>query len=246
MFAIPENWSELTPRERQEARFNSWMGAEIEFASPEAEQGYKQRLQMIKDAIQLKKPERVRVIPWWGVYPAEYGGITVEEAMYDYEKLGMAWKKFNADFMPDAVVTAALVGPGKALDILDYKLYHWPGHGTPPNRSYQCIEGEYMSADEYDLLIADPTNYFMRFYLPRILRALGLWQMLPPLTDILELPFVGLSLIAVGDPDVQQAFKAYLEAGQATMEWISAIGPIDGESIATLGLPASIGGSTMQ
>ncbi|MGD9100568.1 MAG: uroporphyrinogen decarboxylase, partial [Anaerolineae bacterium] len=186
MFAISENWSELTPKERQEARLNSWVSAQIEFASPEAEQGYRQRTQMIKDVIQLKKPERVPIIPWWGVYPAEYAGITVEEAMYDYEKLGMAWKKFNADFMPDGLVSAALVGPGKVLDMLDYKVYHWPGHGTPSNTSYQCIEDEYMTADEYDVLIADPTNYFLRFYLPRVFGALGPWQMIGALTDITE------------------------------------------------------------
>lgn len=241
MFTKPENWSKLTPKEKMEARFESWMSLNIEFASPETKQAYKQRVQMIKDVTQLKKPERVPVIPWFGVYPAEYGGITVEEAMYDYDKLGMAWKKFNADFLPDGLVTASLIGPGKVFDILDYKLYRWPGHGTPPDTSYQCVEGEYMTADEYDLLITDPSNYFMRFYLPRIFGALGAWQMLGPFTDILELPFVGLGLIPTGIPDVQQAFKRFLEAGQATMEWISAVGPIDGESIATLGLPNIIG-----
>jgi len=244
MFAIPENWNKLTPKEKQEARLNSWVSAKIEFASSEAEQGYRKRAQMVKDVVQLKKPERVPVIPWWGVYPAEYAGITVQEAMYDYEKLGMAWKKFNRDFMPDALVSAALIGPGKVFDMLDYKLYRWPGHGTPPTTSYQCIEGEYMTADEYDLLITDPSNYFMRLYLPRVLGALGPWQMLGPWTDIVELPFVGLSLIPVGIPPVQQAFKTFLEAGQAVMEWISAVGPIEGESIAVLGLPSTIGAFT--
>ncbi len=144
------------------------------------------------------------------------------------EQLGRAWKKFNADFENDGLVTCSLVGPGKVFDILDYKLYNWPGHGTPPNTSYQCVEGEYMTGDEYDLLITDPSGYFMRYYLPRIFGALGPWQMLGPFTDILELPFVGLGLIPTGIPPVQQAFKTFLEAGQAVMEWISAIGPIDG------------------
>jgi uroporphyrinogen-III decarboxylase len=101
-----------------------------------------------------------------------------------------------------------------------------------------------MTADEYDPFITDPSNYFMRTYLPRVLQALGPWQMLGPFTDIVELPFVGLSLIPVGIPDVQQAFKTFLEAGQAVMEWISAVGPIDGESTAVLGLPSTIGSFT--
>jgi uroporphyrinogen-III decarboxylase len=43
---------------------------------------------------------------------------------------------------------------------------------------------------------------------------------------------------------VQQAFQTFLEAGQAIMEWISAVGPIEGASIAVLGLPPTIGGFT--
>jgi hypothetical protein len=244
MFTAPENWDKLTPKEKMDARFNSWKSLEVEFASPGVAQAYQQRIQLIKDATDMKKPERVPIIPWWGVYPAEYGGITVEEAMYDYDKLGLAWKKFNADFVTDGLVTCSLIGPGKVFEILDYKIYRWPGHGTPPNRSYQCIDAEYMTADEYDIFITDPSNYFMRFYLPRAFGALGAWQMLGPWTDIVELPFVGLGLIPTGMPPVQDAFKTFLEAGQAVMQWISAAGAIDGASIAGLGLPNIIGSFT--
>ncbi len=242
MFTAPENWNQLSPKEKMDARFKSWQNLAIEFTSPEAKEAYQQRIQMIQDVTYLKKPERIPIIPWWGVYPAEYGGITVEEAMYDYDKLGTAWKKFNADFLPDGLVTCSLIGPGKVFEMLDYKAYRWPGHGTPPNTSYQCVESEYMLADEYDLLINDPSGYFMRFYLPRVFGALGPWQMLGPFTDIIELPFVGIGLIPTGIPPVQQAFKTFIEAGQAVMEWISVIGPIDGASMATLGLP-NISGS---
>lgn len=244
MFPKPENWNDLSNLEKQAARLKVWAEPAMEFASPEAEQGYKQRAKMIVDVIQLKKPERVPVVPWWGVYPAHYAGITVEEAMYDYEKLGNAWKKFNADFLPDALVSAALIGPGKAFEILDVKNYNWPGHGTPVDTSYQCVEGEFMMADEYDALMLDPSNFFMRTYLPRVLGSLGPWSMLGPLTDIIELPFVGLALIPVGLPPVQESFKKFLEAGQAILEWISAVGPIEGASIAGLGLPNTIGGFT--
>ena len=44
----------------------------MEFASPEVAQAYKQRVQMVKDVVELKRPERVPVIPWIGVYPAEH------------------------------------------------------------------------------------------------------------------------------------------------------------------------------
>lgn len=244
MFPMPENWTKLSLKEKQEARLNAWVAPAMAFGSPEAEAGYKQRAQMIKDCIQLKKPQRIPVVPAWGVYPAHYGGITVQEAMYDYEKLGNAWKKFNADFLPDALVSASLIGPGKAFDLLDVKNYNWPGHGTPPETSYQCIDAEYMKACDYDALITDPSNYFMRTYLPRVLGALGPWDMLGPWTDIVELPFVGLAMIPSGIPPVQQAFKTFLEAGLLILEWINAVGPIEGASIAGLGLPNTIGAFT--
>ncbi|HMR68040.1 MAG TPA: uroporphyrinogen decarboxylase family protein [Anaerolineae bacterium] len=241
MFTAPENWNKLTSAEKRDARFASWMSPEMEFATPEAAEAFKQRIQIIKAVTDLKKPERVPVIPWFGIYPATYAGITPREAMYDYDKLGMAFKKFNQDFMPDGLASAALMGPGKVFDLLDYKIYNWPGHGTPEDTSYQCVEGEYMLADEYDLLINDPSGYFMRTFLPRSFGALAPWTMLNPFTDIIELPFVGLGLIPVGIPPVQESLKTFIEAGQAVMEWISAVGPIDGESIATLGLPSIIG-----
>jgi hypothetical protein len=244
MFPFPKNWNEMNLKEKQAARLQAWASPQMEFASAEAEKGYKQRAQMIIDVIQLKKPERIPVVPWWGVYPAHYAGVTVEEIMYDYEKLGNTFKKFNADFLPDALVSSALIGPGKAFELLDVKNYNWPGHGTPANTSYQCIEGEFMTADDYDAFIVDPSNFFMRTYLPRVLGALGPWNMLGPWTDIIELPFVGLALIPSGIPPVQAAFKTFLEAGQAIMEWISAVGPIEGASIAGLGLPNTIGGFT--
>jgi hypothetical protein len=244
MFQIPDNWQDMSLKERQAARLHSWASPEMEFANPEAEQAFKQRTQMIIDVINLDKPERVPIIPWWGTFPAHYADVSVEDLMYDFEKLGETFRKFNSDFLPDALVSCSLIGPGKAFELLDVKNYLWPGHGTPPDTSYQCIENEFMSADEYDAFIVDPSNYFMRTYLPRVLGALGPWSMLNPWTSIVELPFVGLALIPVGLPPVQESFQTLLEAGQVIMEWITAVGPIEGASIGGLGLPNTIGSFT--
>ncbi len=35
-----------------------------------------------------------------------------------------------------------------------------------------------MKADEYDVLINDPTDFFMRHYLPRVFNALSGWSTL--------------------------------------------------------------------
>src|SRR5512145_2632555 len=192
--------TQLSPAaEKFEAHFHEFQAAEgVQFASPEIKQAYQARVQMLKDAVQLKKPARVPVCPVLGTYPFNYTGITVEEAMYDYDKLGFAMKKFHADFLPDTMAGSPIYGPGRVFELLDYKMYSWPGHGVAPTSSYQCIEGEYMLADDYDALINDPSNFFMRSYLPRVFGSFGGWQMMAPFTDVLELPFVGGFMVPLG------------------------------------------------
>ncbi len=239
------NWTQLSPAEKFEARFKKWLTPQgVEFADSEAQQAYATRVQMIKDVIQLKKPVRVPICPNVGFYPFAYAGVTAEEAMYDYEKLGAVLKKYHADFVPDSLAGAPIYGPGKVFEVLDYQLYRWPGHGVPATVPYQCVEAEYMHADEYDAFINDPSGFFMRLYLPRIFGALNAWQMLAPLTDILELPFLGGFMVPVGLPPVQESFQKLLEAGRLAFEWIQACVAIDGATISTLGIPPLIGGFT--
>ena len=46
----------LTREEKFEARFAEWASQPVPFATPQAEAAYKERVQMWKDVIQLKKP----------------------------------------------------------------------------------------------------------------------------------------------------------------------------------------------
>jgi hypothetical protein len=238
-------WQQMTPAGKFEVRAGHWQSPEgVQFASPDVEQAYRQRVGMLIDAIRLRKPARIPVCPQPGFYPFAYAGIPSRDGMYDYARLGCALKKYHTDFLPDARGSAALYGPGRSFEALDYKLYRWPGHGAPPTGSYQCVEAEYMQADEYDLLIRDPSGFFQRRYLPRIFGALEPWNTLPPLTDILELPFTGPGLIPFGLPPIQEAYKKLLEAGKAALEWIEACVAIDRDIAGTLGLPAVITGFT--
>jgi hypothetical protein len=214
-----KEWGELSSDEKQEALFQRWLspkdpgGNDLKFQSPEAERSYKERIARIKDAIQLKKrPDRVPVLPLPNMFPAFYSGMSVEDVMYDYDKCYAAWKKFVLDYDPDGHMGSAGPGPGKFYEILDYKLYAWPGHGVSPQHSYQCLEGEYMKAEEYDALIQDPSGFFSNVYLPRIFGALEPFQMLPLLPGILEMYGVAFNFIPYGLPPVQGALNALMEA----------------------------------
>ncbi|GEA13882.1 MAG: hypothetical protein PWR22_508 [Moorella sp. (in: firmicutes)] len=233
----------MKPEERQEQMFFSWLsGQGIEFASPEAEKSYKERVMRLKDAIQLRKvPDRVPVCPITGLFPVYYSGITVQDAMYDYDKTAVAWKKYVLDFEPDAYLGTTFVPPGRFFEILDYKLYRWPGHGVPPDTSYQCLEAEYMKADEYDALIHDPSDFWIRLYFPRIFGALKPFAKLAPLTDVLEIVMTCGSFIPFGFPEVQAAFKAVFEAGDEVHRWASMVRAVD-RALQGNGYPSFVGG----
>ncbi|MBN1313060.1 MAG: uroporphyrinogen decarboxylase [Anaerolineae bacterium] len=247
---MEKQWAELSADEKQEVLFQKWLspkdpeGNDLQFQSPEAAQSYKERIQRIKDAIQMKKlPDRVPVCPLPSMFPAYDAGITVEDAMYDYDKCYAAWKKFVLDYEPDGHLGSSAPGPGPFFDILDYKLYAWPGHGVSPAHSYQCLEGEYMKAEEYDALIQDPSGFFSNVYLPRVFGALEPFQMLPFLPGILEMYGVAFNFIPYGLPPVQGALKAIMEAGNEALKWAGMVGSFDGE-MASLGFPAILAGFT--
>jgi uroporphyrinogen-III decarboxylase len=241
---------QLSPDEKQEAAFQRLLspkdpeGNDLQFQSPEAEANYQANITRIKDAIQMKKlPDRVPVTILPSMFPWTHAGMTVEEAMYDYDKCAVAFKEFIVEFKPDMHIGAYVPGPGKFYEILDYKLYAWPGHGVAPEHSYQCLEGEYMKAEEYDLLIADPSFYFRNFYLPRVFGALEGYTMLAPLTNILEMYGLALNFVSYALPPVQNTFQALFEAGAEALKWAMAMGGVDGE-LNTLGFPFILGGFT--
>lgn len=235
--------------EKQEAYFEKLLspkdpeGNDLEFAGREAESRYKARITRIKDAIQLKEPDRVPVTILPSMFPYLNAGMTVEEAMYDYDKCTTAFKEFVLEFEPDMHIGASAPGPGKFYEILDYQLYAWPGHGVPPEHSYQCIEGEYMKADEYDLLMTDPSFYFRNFYLPRVFGALDGFKMLAPYTSILEMYGLAFQFIPFGLPPVQSTFQTLFQAGAEALKWAGAMAGSNGE-LTALGYPMILGGFT--
>jgi hypothetical protein len=177
-----------------------------------------------------------------GTYHARYAKVTVREAMYDYARLGEAMRTFHADFDVDAYLSSGTYTPGRVLDLLDYKLYEWPGHGVGEDQGYQTVEGEYLLADEYDAVLQDPSGFWINTYLPRVFGALKAWQTLPRFTNLLEIPNVGPAFAAFGTPEVQESLKALMKAGEAALEWRQAVAAIDTEVMATHGLPSFRGG----
>jgi Uroporphyrinogen decarboxylase (URO-D) len=242
---LEKNWADMTSDERQESLFQSWLSPQgVKFADGKAEKAYKERVTRLKDAVQLKEiPDRVPIVPMTGFFPSFNAGFSPKDVMYDYSKIPIAWKKYVMDFKPDAHGGAMVAVPGKMYDILDYKLYSWPGHGVAANHSYQAIEGEYVKADEYDALIEDPSNFFRSTYFPRIFGALQPFSILSTLTNVLEIygGFTTVNIMLYGLPPVQAALKALMEAGSEAWKWGEIVIALDKE-MSGLGFPDFFGG----
>jgi hypothetical protein len=220
---MKERWMDASPdaEKKQEERFQIWLeGGNIPFKGPEEEAAYKERVALMKDAIQLKRvPRRILICPSVGHFPIEYAGISWYEAMYDYDKLAGAWEKYHDDFAPDFFNSPRTVVPGKMLDMLGFKLYQWAGNGLRKDQQYQFVEGEYMKAEEYQDLIDDPTGFFLTVYFPRIFSELKPLQKMPLLPPVHEIPLVPPAVLPFGMDDVKSAFQRLSEAGNETNKW---------------------------
>ncbi len=241
---MEKKWVDLSPDEKREVRFKRWLSPSgVEFTSPEAQKTYQARVTRLISAIKLEEPDRVPVMLPPGFSPAPCGGITLQKAMYDYDELCRVWLKFLHDFETDTYSGPDLVFPAKMFDNIDFKSFKWPGHGlSPDSPTYQYVEGEYMKADEYDMLIEDPSDFWMRTYMPRIAGAFEPLQRLSQYNPLVGIP-VG-HLIPYGMPDIQAAFQVLLDAGREGVKWVQAVEHCN-QTMLGMGIPRFWGGIAM-
>jgi hypothetical protein len=187
-----------------------------------AEELGKERVKRVKDAIELRVPDRVPLIPCFEFFAAYYAGITCQEAMYDYEKAYQAYKKTIIDFEPDMYPGPGLFRSGPVLEILDVRQLKWPGHGVKPSYVYQFVEGEYMLPDEYDEFIDNPSDWMLMRYMPRIYGSLKPFSRLPGVFDqfyYYGAPSAGLA--TMGTTEIQEAFQTLLKAARESLRWVT-------------------------
>jgi hypothetical protein len=233
-------WADLTPDERRQERFKKWLAPAGEFGGPEAARAYQERVTRLIRTIQLQEPDRVPCVLPTGFFPAYNAGLDLKTVIYDYAALARAWVKFIREFDMDTYSGPATVMPGRLFEGLDFKQYKWPGHGLAADAySYQYVEGEYMKPEEYDDLIENPSDFWMRVYLPRVYGALEALKELPSFTTIYEVS-AGYFL-SCAKPGVRAALRALLDAGEEADKWAEASRECDREAM-KLGYPSLRGG----
>lgn len=238
---MDKKWEEMTPEEKRSVRFKKWYDAEdVVFDSPKAEKDYRERVNRLSAALLLKEPDRVPCSLPAGNFPAYYSGGNLKKVMYDYEALKNSWLKFVSDFEMDTYMGPNLVYSGKAMEIADYLLYRWPGHGLGDNvTSYQFVEGEYMKPDEYEELINDASDFTLRKMIPRTIGSLKAFEKLPRLSAITGMPIRFLTSMI--DPEVRAAFQSLIDAGTEMEIWQKAVTECNRRG-ASAGYPSMRGG----
>jgi uroporphyrinogen-III decarboxylase len=241
---MPENWSQFSPEQKRQWKLNNFLKAEgVNFVSPEARANFQIRAKRIVDAYNLKEPDQVPVSLPVGNLPFSLNGLSQRTAMYDYEQAVLACKKFNEKYAAELEYFASpFTTAARVLDILDYKLYAWPGHGLPVDApNVQFMENEYMKAEEYDDLIDDPSDFWIRTYLPRIFGAFESFRQFSSPTSMIEVVSVG-QLGALASQPVQETLLKMIEVGREYQRMMEIMGPYAKLSAAN-GYPAMISGT---
>ncbi|MCB2179939.1 hypothetical protein KQH54_02335 [bacterium] len=238
MFVKPDNWNELTPLERRKLRLDNWQNQPVEFISPEAEANYKERINRLRKIYDMEPHDRPIADAFMGgnEYIVRRQGITGKDMVYNHEKLREPLLAYHNEFQPDTAASP-LPYPGKVMDMLQYKSYIWGGQKLPDNLTIQAVEGEFMFGDEYKEFIADPTNFWMKKYLPRVMPTLEPLAMLTEFPRISENVDIIDLVLPFGLPPFQAMLNTLMEAGNELMKVLGAVGQTAG-MITASGFPS--------
>ncbi|MCB9418617.1 MAG: hypothetical protein H6667_02345 [Ardenticatenaceae bacterium] len=238
MFTRPDNWNKLTPLERRKIRLDAWQNAPVQFASPEAEANYKERIGRLRKIYDMEPHDRPIADAFMGAneYVGRRKGLTGVDFVYGHDKMLEPYVEFHREFQPDVAV-GMLPYPGKSWDILDFQTYVWGGQKLPENLVIQAVEGEYMMASEYKEFAADPTAFWLKKYLPRAYSALAPMAMLPDFPRISESVDTIDLLLPFAMPPFQEMLQKMMEAAGELMKVLGAVGQTMG-MIAAEGFPS--------
>ncbi len=202
------------------------------------EQLYEEREKRARDAIEMKIPDRIPLVS----HPdfQAYTGIPNSAAYYDPITFKRAMRDITLDLEPD-MCNMGLPTSGEALAALDVKNRLWPGGPLPPDYDYQFIESEFMKEDEYDMILNDPSDFFIRRMFPRMYGAMKPLADLPPLGGMYQGFEMTVPMFA--SEEFIKMGKALVKAGRAMKKFREAIGDAY-EEMAVLGFPsfAHVGG----
>jgi hypothetical protein len=197
---------------------------------------FRERRKRFNDAIRLETPDRVPLEIAFGYFPAKYCGIPHSASYYDYDAWLAACKKTVLDFGAD-ISSVQPFFPGRILELVDPRYLRWPGQCGSTIQSHMIVDGEYMRETEYAHLIADPADFILRRYMPRMSGAMTGFDRLATLPSG-EMGYRGVLSLAEASvsPEVAASLEMLQRIGRELQEWNPRIAAFFGE-IEDLGFP---------
>ena len=180
---------------------------------------YKVRQARVHAATALTEGDRVPIAPKLGFFYGSAYGIPSYATLMDVRNSIPGVKAYLEEYDPDIVWPPA-VYPGLASLALGSEFLKLPGfeHGIGLNESYQYLDGEYMSEDEYEEFCFDPTHFILTKWFPRRNKNLvGLAKI--NVQNPIEFGMFSAT-VPFADPEVRQAFDALAESGKHSLNWL--------------------------
>ena len=198
-----------------------------------------ERTKRLQDALALRQPDRIPVQTYFGYMLAKYGGITHEELDSNPDKAQELLEECAVYIQPDAVAATGMWAAQASIMLGDVQTL-WPGHGLPPDKPFQFVEGEYMKAEEYDEFLEDPSDFALRKFVPRTFQKLAGLAHMPSLSSFLmgypSLPY----LVQLNDPSLAASFEALAKVARFYAERLPRMLKF-AQRMASLGFPFSMG-----
>jgi hypothetical protein len=218
----PEDFHSMTSDEKYEVFCRiSMTNRGKTFASRQVAETFQRRAQRWMDIIALKKPDRVPSLLLASGVVIDHAGFKQADVFYSPERVAEAALKFQEDFQPDYSIGAHFL-PGSALDLIGYTCVRWPGSSRPgalpENICFQYAEGEYMPAEDYDQLIANPDGYMLRTYIPRVFENLKGLELLPSLYNLVEIVGIPGVLASMARGRLRESLEKILKAADMAVE----------------------------
>lgn len=177
---------------------------------------FAERSKRLKDAIELRQPDRVPISIGFSYMLAEYGGITKQEMHENPKKTQEILEKAALYFQPDGASGGAFFSGPDIAETIGDRMLRWPGHGIGENDAFQFAEDEYMLPDDYDDYLFDPADWGIRKLFPRSASNLKGFAKLGNLGMLCMGTAYG-NIAPFSDPEVQASLAALKKAAQLSM-----------------------------
>jgi len=199
---------------------------------------YQQRFDRVMDNVKLNESDRVPIIPVTQYYPYLYGGGTIAECIYDWNRAGACMDKYYEHFKPDLGWDPVHMYPGQYLEACGLNWWRWPGGPLKDeNAPYQYIEGDYMLEDEYKEATKDTTKFMLNKWIPRCFGKLSGFSKLDFRNSMW---FSHMStLVNFADPEVEESLMAAIKAGKILADWFGFLADYGNKMETQFGIPVA-------